>query len=201
MRRREKADYTAHMVDRNLYAILDEGVILSKLPREHISALKKLSRLAFRLVKIRSAKNEIAQQEAKTKESIDAILDELAQYGVIGHVRQAGPETSTELKRVEVYGREVNDAMLMIKYLGDYSGQVVKSVQLPFNLMIQDPAKFEKALSYLSGLYGEDLQNSLVLEINNSRFDTLVKNGSLPNQPEGLWKYKPKSSRIDAKIL
>ena len=201
MRRREKADYTAHMVDRNLYVILDEGVTFSKLPQKQISALKKLSRLAFRLVKIRSAKNEIAQQEAKTKESIDAILDELAPFGVIGHVRQAGPETSTELKRVEVYGREVNDPMMMLEFLGDYSGQVIKSVQLPFNLMAQDPAKFDKALSYLSGLYGEDLQNNLVLEIHNSRFDSLLKDGSLPKEPEGLWKYKAKSARIDAKIL
>jgi len=201
MRRREKADYTAHLADKGLYAILAEGVSPPVIDKGTIGVLKKLSRLAFRLVKARAAKTEASAQEAKFKGEIDSMLNSLEPLGIIGLTRQAGPQTSAELKRVEVYGREVNDPMLMLEYLGEYSAQVVKAVQLPLNFMIEDPEKFKQALSYLSGLYGQDLPANLTLEIHAGRFDSLLKDGSLGEQPDGLWKFKPKSSRIDAKLL
>lgn len=201
MRRREKADYTAHLADKGLYAILAEGVSPPVIDKGTIGVLKKLSRLAFRLVKARAAKTEASAREARLKGEIDSLLNFLEPLGIIGLSRQAGPETSTELKRVEVYGREVKDSMLMLDWLGDHASEVVKAVHLPLHFMIEDPDKFKQALSYLSGLYGQDLQKNLQLDVHIGRIDKLVKDGSLGEEPAGLWKNQPKSSRIDAKLL
>lgn len=200
-RRREKANYPTHQVDRGIKVVMAEGSDEPKLDRKQISIVKKLSRKAFRLVGARTAKNDAAARETKIKKEIEQLLDELSPVGVIGLIRLAGPETSTELKRVEVTGREVADAISMLTYLGPHSVTVVKSVQLPFALMAQDPAKFNQALSYLVGLYGSELSSGISLDLNVGKLDTLQKNGELGEEPDGLWRYKRQGHRIDAKLL
>ena len=200
-RRREKVNYPIHQVDRGIKVVMAEGSSEPKLNRKQISIVKKLSRLAFRLVSARTAKNDAAARETKIKKDIEELLDEISGAGVIGLIRLAGPETSTELKRVEVTGREVADAITMLSYLGHHSASVVKSVQLPFALMAQDPQKFNQALSYLVGLYGPELSSGISLDLNVGKLDTLQKNGELGDEPEGLWRFKRQGYRIDAKLL
>lgn len=201
MRRRGKVDYPVVKVESGLSVILEEEAIAPKLGREGISKLKKLSRLAYKLVIVRATKAGAASAETKLKEQIVDLLDEFRDNQVIGLVRHAGPETSTELKRVEVTGRDVADPIGMITYLGEHAGTVIKSVQLPFELMVQDPAKFNQALSYLAGLYGEELLRGLKLELNVTKFDSLQKSGELTEEPDGLWRYKRQGDRIEARIL
>jgi hypothetical protein len=201
VRRRGKVDYPVVKVQAGMSVILNEEASDPKLGREAISKLKKLSRLAYKLVIVRANKASATNAETKLKEQIIGMLDEFQQDQIIGLVRHAGPETSTELKRVEVTGRDVADSIAMLNYLGEHSGTVVKSVQLPFELMVRDPAKFNQALSYLVGLYGEELLRGLKLDLNVTKYDSLQKAGELGDEPDGLWRYKRQGDRIEARII
>ena len=201
MRRRGKVEYPTVKVDTGLSAILEEEAQEPQLSKAQLGALKKISRLAFKLVNVRAQKALATSKETQLKEEIYELLKGLREQRVIGLVRHAGPETSTEIKRVEVLGREVADPVAMLDYLGPYASEVVKSIQLPFELMLQDEAKFNQALSFLSGLYGPEMISALKVELHVGRLDKLKKDGLLTAEPRGVWRYTRQGSRLEAKIL
>lgn len=201
MRRRGKVEYPAFKVDTGLSAILEEEAQQPELSKAEVGMLKKLSRLAFKLVNARAEKALAASKETRLKEEIYELLRGLRDKQVIGLMRHAGPETSTELKCIEVIGREVADPIAMLDYLGPYASEVVKSIQLPFELMLQDEAKFNQTLSYLAGLYGADILSAIKVELHVGRLDKLKKDGVLKAEPSGVWRYARQGTRLEARIL
>ncbi|MCC7289373.1 hypothetical protein IT414_03220 [bacterium] len=181
--------------------ILDEDVEDPKLTKADRDLIRRAPLLGYKLMIARSYADKFKKRADKVlKPQLDELLQQLPE-GVVGVICRIGKKTRMKVERVAVYRTEIADSLLLLRYLGEHANEVVTGVSVPVGQMAGNADAFRALQCAVTDIMGEGLGQHVQVTIDNEKLNKLIKDGDLPEVPEGAFREVLGYYRIDAKPI